>query len=320
MSGKLRSLFTDEEIRYALDVSLDNYAETAELLSKAYEVKVTRQNVQYWAKQLGAVPVVADRPKILVFDIETAPITQYIWSYWQKFHQKEMTVSDWYCLSYAAKWYGEDEVFYEDLRGIVEAEDDTTILAGIHKLLCEADVVITQNGNSFDIKKLNARFLIQGFDKPTPFKKIDTLLIAKKEFGFTSNKLDYMTDTLNTKYKKLKHGKFPGFELWKECLDRNPEAWDEMEEYNRHDTLALEELYKILIPWDNNINFNLYHDEVDHICKCGGISFMKNGFYYTAASKFQKFRCKGCGAETRDKTNLFDKWKRKSLRQYPPRN
>ena len=51
------------------------------------------------------------------------------------------------------------------------------------------------------------------------------MLIAKECFGFTSNKLEYMTDKLCKKYKKLKHGKYAGFELWKECLHGNMDAW-----------------------------------------------------------------------------------------------
>jgi hypothetical protein len=133
-------------------------------------------------------------------------------------------------------------------------------------------------------------------------------------FGFTSNKVEYMTDKLCTKYKKLKHTKFPGHEMWTQCLAGNLEAWKEMELYNKYDVLALEELYNILIPWDNSLNFNLYHDEEDHVCKCGSTDFIKNGFYYTSSGKFQKHKCKSCGAEHRDKQNLFSKEKRASLK------
>lgn len=38
-----------------------------------------------------------------------------------------------------------------------------------------------------------------------------------------------MTDKLCVKYKKLNHSKFPGMELWRECLKGNSEAWTEME-------------------------------------------------------------------------------------------
>jgi hypothetical protein len=108
--------------------------------------------------------------------------------------------------------------------------------------------------------------------------------------------------------------------MWKECLAGNVEAWKEMEHYNKFDVLALEELYTKLIPWDNSINFNLYHDSEDHVCKCGSTSFIKNGFYYTSSGKYQKHKCKQCGAEHRDKENLFSKEKRASLKMAPPRN
>jgi hypothetical protein len=218
-------------------------------------------------------------------------------------------------LSWSAKWLDDpvDKVMYMDQRSAKDIEDDSQILRAIWKLLDEADVVITQNGKSFDEKKLNARFILHGFQPPSSYKHIDTKLIAKKRFAFSSNKLEYMTDKLCVKYKKLKHTKFPGHEMWRECLNGNVEAWKEMEIYNKHDVLALEELYKKLIPWDNSINFNLYHDDNTNTCKCGSTTFARNGFYYTNVGKFQRYKCKTCGAESRDRINLFSQEKKESL-------
>lgn len=257
-------------------------------------------------------------PKVLVFDIETSPILARVWSLWKQNVGLNQIKEDWFVLSYAAKWLGADEVMYEDLRGVI---DDTTkgyrdesLLQGIWSLLDQADVVITQNGVKFDVKKLNARFIINGMQPPSSYDHIDTLLIAKRVFGFTSNKLEYMTDKLCTKYKKLKHAKFSGFELWKECLADNIEAWKEMEEYNRYDVLSLEELYTVLAPWDHkHPNFNKYLDAEKHICRCGSSEVVKNGYAYTAVSKFQRFKCKKCGAETRGRVNLFTKEERQAL-------
>lgn len=260
-------------------------------------------------------PAVA-APKVLIYDIETAPILGHVWKLWENNVALNQIVSDWHVLSWSAKWLGEPDtsVMYMDQRGSKNVEDDAKILKAMWDLLNEADVVITQNGKNFDQKKLNARFILNGFQPPGSYKHIDTKQIASKHFGFTSNKLEYMTDKLCTKYKKLKHTKFPGHELWTQCLAGNLEAWNEMEQYNKHDVLALEELYNKLIPWDNTINFNLYHEELDHVCKCGSTSFSKNGFYYTASGKFQKHKCKSCGSETRDKQNLFSKEKKASLK------
>lgn len=268
------------------------------------------------------LPSMPKGPKVLIYDIETAPILGYVWRLWDQNVGLNQINADWYILSWSAKWLGapEDEIMYMDQRNAKDMEDDSGILSVMWKLLDEADVVITQNGKNFDQKKLNARFILNGFQPPSSYKHIDTKQIASKHFGFTSNRLAYMTDMLCVKYKKLDHQKFAGFELWKECLAGNMEAWNEMEIYNKHDVLALEELYNKLIPWDDSINFNLYHDEEDHICKCGSDNLIRNGFHYTSAGKYQRYRCKNCGAETRDKLNLFSKEKRQSLMISTPKN
>ena len=255
-------------------------------------------------------------PKVLIFDIETAPIIGHVWSLWENNVALNQVVSDWHVLSWSAKWLDDppSKVMYDDQRKEKNIEDDLRLLKGIWELLDEADIVITQNGKNFDHKKLNARFIINRLPPPSSYKHIDTKIIASRHFGFTSNKLEYMTDKLCTKYKKLKHKRFPGHEMWTECLKGNVDAWNEMEKYNKVDVLSLEELYTKLIPWDNSINFNLYHDEEENVCKCGSTSFIKNGFYYTAVAKFQKHRCKTCGAESRDRDNLFSKEKKKSLK------
>lgn len=244
-------------------------------------------------------------PKVLLFDIETAPIMASVWGIWDQNVALNQINRDWFILSWSAKWLHEKDVMYTDSRKSKKIEDDRPLLAGIWKLLDEADVVVTQNGKAFDSKKLNARFVMNGFQPPSSYKHIDTLELAKKHFGFTSNKLAYLTDKLCKKHKKSEHKKFPGFELWKECIAGNLQAWKEMETYNKLDVLSLEELYKVLSPWDGGVNFSVFHGT--NICKCGSFEFDKNGYYYTNSGKFQRYRCKLCGAETRDTKNLAKK-------------
>jgi hypothetical protein len=255
-------------------------------------------------------------PRVLIIDIETAPLKSFTWGLWQQNVGLNQIESEWFILSYSAKWLGspEDEIFYNDMRGIVHTEDDTHLLDEIWKLLDEADIVLTQNGKKFDTKKINARLVMNGYKPPKPYKQIDTLIIAKQVFGFTSNKLEWMTDKLCKKYKKQSHGKFAGFELWKQMMLDNPEAWDECETYNKYDVLSLEELYTVIAAWDGkHPNFNLYHDKEEHLCRCGSHKVVEDGYAYTAKSKFQQYRCLDCGATTRGSTNLFTKEKRQSL-------
>lgn len=258
--------------------------------------------------------------KVLIFDIETAPIIAHVWGLWENNVGLNQIVEDWHVMSWSAKWRGapDSETMYMDQRNQKHVEDDKKLLEAIWDLLDEADTVITQNGKSFDQKKLNARFVIKEIRNshpPSSYKHEDTKLMAKRHFAFPSYKLEYMTDKLCKKYKKLKHKEFAGHEMWTECLKGNLDAWNAMEEYNKYDVLALEELYEVLVPWQGiaGVNFNLYHEDEENTCKCGSKKFSKNGFYYTSVGKYQRFKCTGCGAESRNRKNLFSQEKKDSL-------
>lgn len=248
-------------------------------------------------------------PKILVYDIETSPIIAQMWSMWQQGFGLNQIQDDWFIMSFAAKWLGEDEVFYYDQSEAPNIEDDYELLTKLWELLNEADIVIGQNVKKFDTKKVNARFILNGLPKPSTYRQIDTLLIAKAQFGFTSNKLEYMTGKLCQNNVKSKHKKFAGHELWSECLKRNPEAWAEMKEYNIDDILSTEELYNLLSSWDDRLpNYDVYVDEVLDMSE-----WEKDGFHYSNLGKYQKYRNKITGQQRRSRVNLLTKEKRASL-------
>lgn len=255
-------------------------------------------------------------PKILLFDIETAPMLAYVWSLWQDGIGLDMMKNDWFILSWAAKWLDEKEVFYHDQSKCKDMENDKALMQKLWKLLDEADIVITQNGIKFDHKKVNARFIIHGMKPPSPYKMVDTLVMAKKNFAFTSNKLEYLSNNLNKKYTKLTKGrKFHGFDLWRECLKGNKSAWAEMKKYNMRDVLALEETFKVLAPWDLQFNRNLYtHDKQLMQCpNCGHKHYKKHGHSYTASGKFQRYECQSCYVTWSSKENVLTKEKRKNI-------
>ncbi len=255
-------------------------------------------------------------PRVLLYDIETRPIEAYVWGLFDQNVGLEQIITDWGVISWSAKWLGDPDskIMYMDLRG-KNKYDDSKILKKLWELIDEADIAITQNGKAFDNKKINARFALLGLQPPSTFRNIDTLVLAKRHFAFTSNKLEFLSSANpNKTTTKLKSKKFPGFLLWKECLLGNLEAWQEMERYNKRDVIALEELYKWLAPWDNSINFSLYNDSTKVVCKCGSTDFTKRGYFYTNAGKFQRYKCNKCGTETRSKENLLSKAKKASLR------
>ena len=257
-------------------------------------------------------------PKVLVFDIETAPMLSYVWGLWDQNVALNQIENDWYVLSWAAKWLNDPpaKMMYADQRNATTVENDKVILKQIWHLLNKADIVVTQNGKKFDVKKLNARFLLHGFKPPASYRHIDTCEISKKHFAFTSNKLEYLSKTFNKKYKKItKHGKYDGFELWRACLKGDIKAWEEMKKYNIYDVLSTEEIARKLIPWDNTINFNVYNKSDDKLlCSCGAKDFSKYGYSFSNAGKYQRFKCRKCGAEMKGTKNLLSLPKKQTRR------
>jgi uncharacterized protein YprB with RNaseH-like and TPR domain len=258
-------------------------------------------------------------PKILLFDIETAPLGVFTFGLFDQNIGLNQINEDWCLLSFAAKWLGSpvSEVFYWDQSKEPNMRDDKKLLKRLWKLLDEADIVITQNGKSFDEKKANARFIINGLPPPKPFKHIDTKQLAKKRFCFTSNKLEYLAEALGVPFKKLKHKEFPGMELWTECLKRNKRAWAEMKLYNIADVLSLEGVYKRLAPWGVGLDLNVFHGDAVHRCSCGSTNLTKRGFRFTVTGKFQQYVCRDCGSWSTAKgaaNNLFSDRKQASLK------
>lgn len=256
-------------------------------------------------------------PRILYVDIETMAIKAWVWGLFDQNIGLNQVIEDSFILAWAAKWADENKVMYMDQRKTKNPKKDSKkLLKGIWSLLDNADIVIGQNSKRFDVKKLNTAFLKLGFKKPSGFKQTDTLQISKANFAHTSNKLEFVSEVFNDKYKKLKHQKYPGFSLWTECVSGNQDAWKDMEKYNCHDVLATQEYHELVRGWDSSAHDpNIYHNDYHHVCHCGSYDLQRKGFAYTAAGKYVRYICKKCGAQSRDAQNLLTKEKRDSLKR-----
>jgi uncharacterized protein YprB with RNaseH-like and TPR domain len=264
-----------------------------------------------FAQKTAPIEPVIRPPRILFYDIETAPITSYVWGLFDQNIGLNQIVEDWFILSFAAKFQGEDNYHYFDQRSEIPVQDDKNLLISVHKLLSDTDVLVGHNAIKFDFKKLNARFIKHGLVPLNNFVHIDTLKIARKHFAFTSNKLSYLAEYLKCESKKSEHKKFSGMDMWVECLKGNQEAFQEMEAYNKMDVEVLEQVYNKLAPWEPTINFQAFY--FGTICSCGHTKFFKDGFRYTRQGKFQVFRCHNCAKTFTAKENLIDKDLRKSF-------
>jgi hypothetical protein len=249
------------------------------------------------------------QPKILLFDIENAPNTAYIWGLWQETTSPEMIEREWYMLCWAAKWLGESTVYSAGLMDYpkefrANPENDKPLLKTLWKLLDEADIVIAHNGAQFDVRKTNARFIMNGLTPPSPYKVIDTLLIARKHFFFTSNKLNDLGKYLKCG-QKVETG---GFKLWKKCMAGNRAAWKKMVTYCKNDVRLLEKIYLKLLPYiENHPNLAVYLDDDSQRCpNCASENIEKRGYSYTNLRKYQRYFCKHCGKWSRGNKFIKD--------------
>lgn len=250
-------------------------------------------------------------PKITLLDIETLPMKAYVWSMWDQNVSVSQVIQPTIMLSWAAK-----TLFGSHMQSDVLTPEeavlatDERISASLWDVMNGSDIVIGHNINGFDIKKMNTRFLMNGFPPPKPSSVIDTLEVAKKMFGFDSNKQEFLAMMLLDDHK-IK----TDFELWAACDHGEQDALNKMSTYNKYDVTLLEEIYLAIRPWiKGHPNLGLYTDELQQVCNnCGSINVVEDGFYYTPANKFVSYRCENCGAYTRERTGNLDKEKKAVL-------
>lgn len=235
----------------------------------------------------------------MLFDIETAPNLGYVWG---KFEQNVIEyTSEWYMLAWSAKWHGGRHVTkcLADYDGYTAgSEDDKALVSELHAMLSIADIVIAHNGDRFDVKRSNTRFIEHGLEPPPPYKTVDTCKVARRYFGFNSNKLDDLGHRLGVG-RKVKTG---GFDLWRGCMHGDPRSWALMKKYNRQDVLLLERVYLKLLPWiGNHPNVSVMRGDPEACRNCGNTQLQKRGFGYTGTGKSQRYQCLKCGAYMRGK-------------------
>lgn len=240
-------------------------------------------------------------PKILIFDIETAPMKAYVWGRWKQNISLSETISEWFMICWSAKWLYSADV----LSGCLTPEeaineDDSRIVKDLWELINEADIVVTHNGDRFDIPKINSRFIVNGLNPPKPYFSVDTCKVSKRNFGFSSNKLDALAE-----YFGFAHKLDTNFELWSKCLEGDDESLEYMRQYNMRDVTLLEEVYLKLRPWmvgNQHPNVGNYYNVSMEMCsKCGSVhvDVIPNKFYYTTVNKYKIYRCRHCGAVSR---------------------
>lgn len=252
----------------------------------------------------------SSKPRVLVFDLESLPGIAFYWRLWDINIQPSQVIQDVCLLGWAGKFLN-DSTMYSDILTPSEAKkrDVARITKSCWNLLSQTDVVIGHNISSFDIKYMNTAFIKCGLP-PLKFVLVDTLQVARQNFHFSSNKLEFINDQLGMR-NKLDDG---GFETWRACSNGDADALAKMKNYNEGDIYSTEDLFYKFRPYVRNFNIALYNEMLEPQCPvCGSTNLKEEGEYFTSAGKWKSIRCQDCQCLSRKKNNLLSKEKRKSL-------
>lgn len=228
--------------------------------------------------------------KITLWDIETAPLVVTSWGLFKPYLSHDNILEDTSLICAAWKDLDEKGVHSTAIDPAVP-RDDRAVTEELREVLANSDVLVGHNGDKFDLKIFNARLIFHGLEPLPPIKTVDTLKVARKNFRFTSNRLDYLGAFLGVG-RKLK----TDYSLWLDILLRgDTKALAKMVAYNKQDVLLLQKIYKKLRPYmTNHPNQRLCDGEVCPICGEAG-SLQKRGFRITQLSKSQSYQCQVCG-------------------------
>jgi hypothetical protein len=253
----------------------------------------------------------SNSPRVAVLDIETLPAEVYTFRLYDQNIGIEQVISEIGFLSWAAKFLNEPEM-YSDILTKEEAplKDDERITRSCWDFLSKVNVLVGHNAQAFDSKLMNTFFLKYNLP-PLKYLIVDTLLIAKSNFRFSSNKLKFINQQLGIR-NKIDNDGFP---LWVACHHGDQKSLDTMLEYNLGDIIATEELFYKLRPYIKNFNISLYNEIESLQCPvCGSTNLNIEGYYFTGNSgKYESVRCLDCKCISRKKQNLLGKEKKKNL-------
>src|SRR3990167_3813085 len=115
------------------------------------------ETFEAWAAKNGEQPRVSGRPmRVLLIDIETAPMLAFIWRPDDAWIPHERAQHDSFLLCWGAKWRDKGPVMTGVLTGPEAiAQDDSRIVKELADLIRSADIVVGHNINRFDLPMLN---------------------------------------------------------------------------------------------------------------------------------------------------------------------
>ena len=186
-------------------------------------------------------------PRILAWDIETSPVKGHA------FGVREVDIfgieENTRIISFAYRWLHHKQTHVVSLRSFKPYTKGFTnekkLLKVLWRLLDAADILVHQNGNSYDYPLACGRFLQYRLPPPRhPGVMVDTFKLMSM-FRPDSRGQDNFSRQYGTVAKLRHHGR----ETWLGCIRGDHKEWDVMEAYNKRDVEGLVANYELMLPW-----------------------------------------------------------------------
>lgn len=225
-------------------------------------------------------------PRILFLDIETRPAVVYSWGLFDVTVGLDQVIDPGGTICFGAKWAGQRKtMFWSDW----DHGHDEMVRAA-HRLISEADAIVTYNGDRFDLPKLQGEFITANLPPPPPATSIDVYKSVKK-LGMLSNKLAFVGPRL-TGDDKIKH---EGFRLWSAVIAGDEKAQKKMQRYCAQDVVLLEKVYQRVLPYIPN-HPHLGFRAATACGACGSSNTQRRGVRRTKASFIERIQCQDCSS------------------------
>lgn len=247
------------------------------------------------------------QPRVLIFDIETSPIL--VWTFYigskvsiSHLNIKEGQKIDIICICY--KWAGEKKIHTLDWG--LNKQNSADMIEKFSKIIDQADVVISQNGDSFDLKHINTQRLLHNQDPILWPTSEDTLKMFRKYFKFLSNKQDYVASLLTGVGKDRMV-----LQDWIDVVQhKNSKAMKKMVRYCCSDVLGLSRVWnRIKKHCKPKAHRGLIMGEKVSSCEnCGSTNVHKYGTRPVVLLRglYQKYKCQACGHAWRGSKKLAE--------------
>lgn len=256
-----------------------------------------------WRAGPYSLPGRIAEPRILIFDIETAPARLWGHTLWDPVRSWERVEQPPWILGIGLRWLDADLAVWTDAR-----RGYRDMLITVRDAIAQCDVLVGFNSARFDYPWLLWEWERLGIQPPPPtFRHVDLLKTLRKMKPL-SRSLGYVSHQLGLDTTK---GSAGGFDTWRGCMlgfelqDGVPvltgatddRAWSQMARYCRQDVDTTAALFVRLLPHlGRQLGMGtLVADGVCSACGSGRVTALDRPTY-TSARAYRAYHCDECGA------------------------